>query len=110
MSLGEGAERLAGAAGFVLAGGRSSRMGTDKALMLLGGRPLIAHALDILRGAGLSASLAGARAGLERFAQVVADEEPDRGPLGGICSALAMTPAAHGRCFCPSICLFCHPL
>lgn len=95
MSLGEGAEMAGGpAAGFVLAGGRSSRMGTDKALILLGGRPLIAHALDILRGAGLSASLAGAGAGLERFAQVVADEEPDRGPLGGICSALAMTPAA----------------
>jgi len=64
-------------------------MGTDKSLISLGGSPLVAHALEILRGAGLSASLAGAGAGLEEFAEVVADEEPERGPLGGICAALA---------------------
>lgn len=78
-------------AGFVLAGGRSTRMGQDKALVELGGRPLIAHALDVLRGAGLEPRIAGARTDLSRFAPVLADAEPDRGPLGGVVSALAQT-------------------
>jgi molybdenum cofactor guanylyltransferase len=82
-------------AGFVLAGGRSSRMGRDKALVALGGRPLIAHALETLRGAGLPASIAGAQASLESFAPVIPDADPDRGPLAGVCSALAVTQAQH---------------
>ncbi len=79
------------AAGWVLAGGRSSRMGEEKALVELEGRPLIAHALDVLRGAGLVAGIAGARADLSEFAPVIADERADRGPLGGVVSALAQT-------------------
>jgi len=81
------------AAGFVLAGGRSSRMGSEKALVEFAGEPLVVHALRTLRVAGLTASIAGARSPLECFAPVVADHEPDRGPLGGICAALASTEA-----------------
>jgi molybdopterin-guanine dinucleotide biosynthesis protein A len=115
------------AAGFVLAGGRSRRMGAEKAQVLLRGEPLLAHALRTLRQAGellcgnasdasspsspseLTAragedstlpkaglfplSIAGARVPLEGFAPVVADAEADRGPLGGICAALAATEA-----------------
>lgn len=84
--------RAEDAAGFVLAGGRSSRMGSDKALVEFRGRPLMAHALGILQGAGLQASIAGSSAGngagFEGFAPVIADAEPGLGPLGGICSAL----------------------
>jgi len=79
------------AAGYVLAGGRSSRMGTEKALVQFAGEPLLVHALRILRNAGLSASIAGAHSPLEGFAPVVPDSEPDRGPLGGICDALDAT-------------------
>jgi molybdenum cofactor guanylyltransferase len=75
------------AVGFVLAGGLSTRMGEDKALTLLGGRPLVSYALEILRGSGLSASIAGARSSLESYAPVIADG--GLGPLAGVCAALA---------------------
>jgi molybdopterin-guanine dinucleotide biosynthesis protein A len=81
------------AAGFVLGGGRSSRMGSEKALALFAGQPLLLHALRILKEAGLSPAIAGARAPLERFAPVVTDTFPDRGPLAGICAALQATTA-----------------
>lgn len=88
--------------GFVLAGGQSSRMGQDKALVMLAGKPLVEHALAVLRGtglrgAGLSARIAGARSDLSRFAPVVPDEAPDfvpsSGPLSGVCSALHQAAA-----------------
>jgi molybdenum cofactor guanylyltransferase len=83
------------AAGFVLAGGQSSRMGTDKALIPLDGKPLIEHALAILRQAGLAAAIAGARSSLESFARVVEDPASGLGPLSGVCAALRSTPARY---------------
>lgn len=74
--------------GFALAGGQSTRMGRDKALVELAGKPLIAYAVECLRAAGLEAAIAGARSTLHSFAPVLPDAEPDRGPLSGICTAL----------------------
>ena len=74
------------AAGFVLAGGQSMRMGTDKALASLCGRPLIDHALGILREAGLTPAIAGARSGFTSPAEVIHDD--GNGPLSGILAAL----------------------
>jgi len=82
-------------AGFVLAGGRSSRMGRDKALLRFAGESLIARSLRILREAGLSASIAGAASDLSAFAPVIADAQPNLGPLAGICAALKSTSASH---------------
>jgi molybdenum cofactor guanylyltransferase len=82
-----------GAAGFVLAGGESRRMGSDKALIRFAGEPLVARALKILREVGLGARIAGARGDLEQFAPVIPDTEPGRGPLAGICAALAACEA-----------------
>jgi len=83
----------AAVAGFVLAGGRSSRMGRDKALELFCGRPLIEVALETLRQAGVQPAIAGARSELSGFASVVADTEPDQGPLAGVCAALGTISA-----------------
>jgi molybdopterin-guanine dinucleotide biosynthesis protein A len=68
-------------------------MGADKALLPLTGKPLVLHALDLLRQAGLPAFIAGARSSLEPFAQVVPDIHPGLGPLTGICAALAILEA-----------------
>ena len=82
------------APGFVLAGGRSSRMGTDKALVELGGEPLLARALRMLEQAGLSAAIAGSRSpDLSRFAPLI--DDAGEGPLGGICAALESTEAEY---------------
>ena len=91
------------AAGFVLAGGQSSRMGQDKALVPFAGQPLIVHALGILSAAGLKVSIAGARSGLASFAPVVEDlaSQTGLGPLAGICSALASVDDVAYRYFIP---------
>ncbi len=94
MSLPAGQEVGLEATGHVLAGGRSSRMGTDKALVHLDGVPLVVRALSILRDAGIDAAIAGARSDLYGFAPAV--EDAGRGPLGGICAALGVTPAELG--------------
>ena len=76
--------------GFVLAGGRSSRMGQDKALLDVGGRSLVEIALDKLRNIGVAAPrIAGARTDLSSLAPVVPDLHPGCGPLSGIEAALA---------------------
>jgi len=86
-------QALSNAAGFILAGGESTRMGVDKALVPLAGKPLIEHSQAILRAAGLSASIAGARSPLQAFAPVIEDQAPGLGPLAGVCAALASTAA-----------------
>ncbi len=81
------------AMGFVLAGGESIRMGTDKALARLGGQTLVKRAVSILRAAGLEVAIAGARSDLDVDVPVIHDASPDQGPLSGVCAALAQTPA-----------------
>ncbi|MFY9748422.1 MAG: molybdenum cofactor guanylyltransferase [Acidobacteriaceae bacterium] len=77
--------------GFVLAGGQSTRMGRDKALLAMNGRPLVEHALEVLRGLDLGPRICGARPDLAGFAEVVADNFPQCGPLAGIEAALAVS-------------------
>jgi len=76
----------------VLAGGRSTRMGQDKALLQVGGRSLVELALDKLRSIGVAEPrIAGARTDLSSLAPVVSDLHPGCGPLSGIEAALAAT-------------------
>jgi molybdopterin-guanine dinucleotide biosynthesis protein A len=81
------------AAGFVLAGGSSTRMGRDKAMLRIGDVPLIERSLAILRESGLSAAVVGERPDLSAYGAVVFDEETGRGPLQGVCRALASSGA-----------------
>jgi molybdopterin-guanine dinucleotide biosynthesis protein A len=78
-------------AGFVLAGGQSSRMGHDKALALFHGMPLIQNALTILRSATPTVRIAGSRSSLTDFAEAIPDHHLNSGPLGGIQATLSAT-------------------
>jgi molybdopterin-guanine dinucleotide biosynthesis protein A len=78
---------------FVLAGGKSSRMGTDKAFVTLGGshldgRTLLARALDVARSITPEVHIVGDADKFAAFAPTVADIFPNCGPLGGIHAAL----------------------
>lgn len=67
--------------GAVLAGGRSSRFGSDKALAMLGGRSLLDHALAAL-APHVDAMIVVGRGEIADWPR------PDMGPLGGIAGAL----------------------
>ncbi|MES4792537.1 MAG: hypothetical protein C4321_05700, partial [Chloroflexota bacterium] len=77
--------------GAVLTGGRSSRMGRDKAFVALGGRPLVTYPVGALRMAGATEVFAvgGDRVRLTTLGlSWVPDGHPGAGPLGGICTAI----------------------
>ena len=76
---------------FVLAGGGSSRMGTDKALLCFQNTPLVERALTLLRSVGLTPRIVGRRPDLERYAPVIYDLREQCGPLSGIESGLLAT-------------------
>ena len=72
--------------GVVLAGGLSSRMGRDKALLAWRGRPLIEHQLALLREAGAEVvHVSGERPAYGG----IADTLPKAGPVGGLASIAA---------------------
>ncbi len=81
-------------AAWVLAGGRSSRMGSDKALLEFDGLPLVMRAVRAVSEVCETVSVVGDPA---RYAAlglpVVADEFVDAGPLAGIEAALRTTVA-----------------
>jgi len=81
-------------AGFVLAGGRSSRMGRDKALLPYRGTTLIEYLAGEVRQAAGSVCLVGPP---ERYRvlpfPVLPDLYPDGGPAAGIHAALRATRA-----------------
>lgn len=70
--------------GYVLAGGKSSRMGRDKALMELAGKPLIRHAVKKLRRVCIDVRILGGNEELAEFAPIVGDTHADCGPMSGM--------------------------
>jgi molybdopterin-guanine dinucleotide biosynthesis protein A len=73
---------------FILAGGKSTRMGTDKAFVEYEGRTLLARALDLARSVSDDVRIVGSTQTFAPFAPVVEDVFCDCGPLGGIHAAL----------------------
>ena len=77
-------------AGFVLVGGKSTRMGRDKALLPWRDRTLVDHIADAVQAAAGSVTLIGDPAKYAHLGYAVAaDMVADCGPLGGILTALA---------------------
>jgi molybdenum cofactor guanylyltransferase len=74
--------------GYVLAGGKSSRMGRDKASIELAGSPLLRHAVKKLRRVCMDVRVLGANPAFTAYAPIVPDLHPDCGPLGGMEAAL----------------------
>lgn len=75
----------------LLAGGRSRRMGRDKAGILWRGEPLWQRQLTTLRASGADEVFISGRADgpyAEAGVTIVPDRQPGRGPLGGIAAAL----------------------
>ena len=84
--------------GLILAGGRSRRMGTDKAFVPLAGRPLLSHVIERL-APQVEALAISSNAPAARFAAFGLPVLPDvfggfRGPLAGIHAGLRAFPDA----------------
>ena len=76
-------------AGYVLVGGKSSRLGTDKALLDFEGKPLAARVAEVVRAAAGRVTIVGP---LEKYGhlglRVIPDPVEDFGPLAGVLAAL----------------------
>ncbi|HTV65219.1 MAG TPA: molybdenum cofactor guanylyltransferase [Bryocella sp.] len=76
---------------FVLAGGRSSRMGTDKALLSVGDESLLQRTLHIVASIAPRTWIVGPKQRYEMFGASIEDIYAGCGPLGGIHAALRAT-------------------
>lgn len=77
----------------ILAGGKSSRMGRDKAFLEFDGQSLLARQISLARETGAAEIFISGRTGADYSAfncRVFVDEFPDLGPLAGIASALSI--------------------
>ena len=78
---------------FILAGGKSMRMGSDKAFVECEGRTLLARALDLARSVTPDVRIVGSPEKFAPFAPVIEDIFRDCGPLAGIHAALLSSPS-----------------
>lgn len=75
--------------GIVLAGGKSSRMGSDKASMMLEGKPFIRHVIDAMKPLVKEIIIVSNHEDHSGFGfQQVKDIIAEAGPLSGLCSGL----------------------
>ena len=84
----------------ILAGGESRRMGQNKALLPLADKPLIAHAFSLLSAVFTEVFISGKAMDYAFLAPVYEDVEPNKGPMGGIYSALLSAQEPIFVCAC----------
>jgi molybdopterin-guanine dinucleotide biosynthesis protein A len=73
---------------FIIAGGKSSRMGKDKAFLEIKGKMLIDHAILQAHSVADDIFIVGPKEKFGAFGRIVTDIYPDCGPLGGIHAGL----------------------
>jgi molybdenum cofactor guanylyltransferase len=88
-----------GVAGYILAGGGSTRFGRDKALVEFDGQPMLARMMKLMRSVTNDLQLVATPGKYVEFgAQLVADGWPGQGPLGGIITALENAAESPANC------------
>ena len=88
-------QRFSDVEAFILAGGKSSRMGTDKALLEISGKPLAVRTAETVKPFVARVMLiCDERRQTELGLPVIADRWPGAGPLGAIATALLETTKA----------------
>ena len=86
-------KRVQSVTAFILAGGKSSRMGRDKAFLEWEGKTLLVRSLAVARAFTEEVRIVGDAQKFSAFAPVVEDILPEHGPLGGIHAALSQGTA-----------------
>ena len=77
---------------FILAGGKSSRMGSDKGLIHLAGKPMIQYIIHTLDSMKLPIQIVSNNSAYEQFGfPVHQDLIEEKGPIGGIYTALSVS-------------------
>lgn len=82
-----------------MAGGESSRFGSDKALAEFGGKPMVLRMAELLGQVARETFVVG---GVEKYARLgvncIPDRWPGQGPLGGIITALLHSQSHAADC------------
>jgi molybdenum cofactor guanylyltransferase len=88
-------KRITPLAGLLLAGGRSTRFGSDKALALVDGRPMIQRVYDAVAALAdpVFVSVGESNTTYDLPARHIVDRYPGRGPLAGIHAGLLASSA-----------------
>jgi len=78
---------------IILAGGKSSRMGQDKGLMFLDGKPMIQYVIDVTKKITTNILIVANNKHYQSFGlPVVKDIFSEKGPLGGVYTGLTHSP------------------
>lgn len=85
--------------GFILAGGKSRRMGSDKGLLNYNGRPMVQYSIDLLSEFCSRIIISTSNPAYNVFGlETIPDILPDIGPMGGIYSCLKASKTSMNIC------------